>query len=165
MRGVSGSLAGRPDLSGYVYHYPNYDGAPSDITQTTVPIQDNQFDLGSDTQRFRSLYLSADSLYLNSAVISATNDDGIILTDYSGNSVTTTELRDLIQNGGSGPGGQGPTGPMGPTGLTGLTGLTGSQGLSGPTGPTGPVTAFIFDGGQASNNYSNGPAFDCGSSI
>jgi hypothetical protein len=41
-------------------------------------------------------------------------------------------------------------------------GSTGSTGQPGPTGPAGPVTAFVFDGGGPSNNYTNGPAFDCG---
>ena len=60
----------------------------------------------------------------------------------------------------------GPTGTTGPTGYNGTTGPTGdASSVTGPTGPTGPVTSFIFDGGGASNVYTFGPAFDCGSAI
>jgi len=60
----------------------------------------------------------------------------------------------------------GPTGTTGPTGYNGTTGATGdASSVTGPTGPTGPVTSFIFDGGGASNTYTLGPAFDCGSAI
>jgi len=60
----------------------------------------------------------------------------------------------------------GPTGTTGPTGYNGTTGATGdASSVTGPTGPTGPVTSFIFDGGSASNTYTLGPAFDCGSAI
>jgi hypothetical protein len=38
----------------------------------------------------------------------------------------------------------------------------GGGGGVGPTGPPGPITAYIFDGGNASSSYSVGPAFDCG---
>jgi hypothetical protein len=58
----------------------------------------------------------------------------------------------------------GPTGATGATGLTGPSGVTGPSGTTGSTGPPGPVTAFVFDGGSSSNNYLNGPAFDCGTS-
>jgi hypothetical protein len=56
----------------------------------------------------------------------------------------------------------GPTGYIGVDGATGPTGYTGQAGTAGPTGPTGPVTAFVFDGGYPTSNYSVGPAFDCG---
>ena len=58
----------------------------------------------------------------------------------------------------------GPTGATGPPGTATNTGATGE---TGPTGPTGQViyVSYIFDGGGASNTYTNGPAFDCGTSI
>jgi hypothetical protein len=61
----------------------------------------------------------------------------------------------------------GATGWTGATGATGATGWTGATGLgeTGPTGPAGPITAVVFNGGSSLNNYVNGPAFDCGSSI
>ena len=61
-------------------------------------------------------------------------------------------------------GADGPTG-VGVTGSKGETGETGTQGPTGATGAPGPVTAYTFDGGFSTNNYSNGPAFDCGTSI
>ena len=65
----------------------------------------------------------------------------------------------------------GPTGPagyIGSDGATGATGYTGASGLNGdtgPTGPVGPITAYTFDGGDPTSDYTNGPAFDCGSYI
>jgi hypothetical protein len=59
----------------------------------------------------------------------------------------------------------GPTGRTGPTGPRGTDGIVGVDGATGPTGPVGAVTAFVFDGGSPSSNYSVGPAFDCGSVV
>ena len=56
---------------------------------------------------------------------------------------------------------RGATGYTGPIG-TGDIGFTGAVGNTGPTGAVGPVTAYVFDGGSPINNYSSGPAFDCG---
>jgi hypothetical protein len=44
-------------------------------------------------------------------------------------------------------------------------GLIGQTGSTGPTGPPGMTTSFTFDGGHSTNNYSSGPAFDCGTSV
>jgi hypothetical protein len=75
------------------------------------------------------------------------------ILDASGNAI-------LFVSGGSGGGGStGPTGAVGPSG--GPTGPSGPTG-AGSTGPTGAVSSYIFDGGQASSNYTIGPAFDCG---
>lgn len=56
-------------------------------------------------------------------------------------------------------GDQGDTGPQGQTGPTGATGATGAQG---PKGDQGDTTAYTFNGGTPSEDYSGGPAFDCG---
>jgi hypothetical protein len=52
-------------------------------------------------------------------------------------------------------------------GTTAWTGLAygGIKGATGPTGPAAaPAPAYVFVGGDAFQNYSVGPAFDCGSS-
>jgi hypothetical protein len=46
----------------------------------------------------------------------------------------------------------------------GNKGATGPTGATGATGLPGPVSFYIFDGGSSINNYTNGPAFDCGTS-
>jgi hypothetical protein len=67
----------------------------------------------------------------------------------------------------------GATGPQGAVGIQGVQGLDGQfagqgvQGIPGIQGTQGvqgaqTVTAYIFDGGNPSSDYSNGPAFDCG---
>jgi collagen type VII alpha len=82
----------------------------------------------------------------------------------TGTTLTFTQLDYTIGHTGL----TGPSGPAGRIGSSGSTGPTGRIGPSGPTGPTGPpgiTTAYVFDGGHASNVYVNGPAFDCGTSI
>jgi hypothetical protein len=57
------------------------------------------------------------------------------------------------------------TGSQGYTGSKGDIGYSGSQGIQGDlgyTGSVGPTTAYVFDGGSPTSNYSGGPAFDCG---
>ena len=60
------------------------------------------------------------------------------------------------------------TGPTGPTGYTGYTGVPGSATTTGATGPTGPTgytganTYYIFDGGEPTTSFEDGPAFNCG---
>jgi len=51
---------------------------------------------------------------------------------------------------------------IGYTGSKGDIGYTGSKGDIGYTGSVGPTTAYVFDGGSPTSNYSGGPAFDCG---
>ncbi len=78
--------------------------------------------------------------------------------------------QNILTNGsgnGTGPTGYtGYTGIEGPTGYTGPAGGgTGNTGPTGYTGPVGPVSAYIFDGGFPTSNYSVGPAFDCGTVV
>jgi hypothetical protein len=64
----------------------------------------------------------------------------------------------------------GATGPQGPkgdqgdtaTGPQGPSGATGATGPQGPKGDQGDTTAYTFNGGTPSEDYSGGPAFDCG---
>jgi hypothetical protein len=62
-------------------------------------------------------------------------------------------------------GAQGPKGDQGDTGATGPQGPSGATGATGPQGPKGDqgdTTAYTFNGGTPSEDYSGGPAFDCG---
>ena len=89
-------------------------------------------------------------------------------TGYNGTTGTTGPTGYNGTEGSTGPTGyNGTGGSTGPTGdASTVTGPTGAaSNVTGPTGPTGPVTSFIFDGGGASNVYTLGPAFDCGSAI
>ena len=54
---------------------------------------------------------------------------------------------------------QGLQGAQGPKGDQGDTGATGPQG---PKGDQGDTTAYTFNGGTPSEDYSGGPAFECG---
>jgi hypothetical protein len=51
--------------------------------------------------------------------------------------------------------------------LSGIPGTATNTGATGVTGPTGQVvyTSYIFDGGSSTSVYTNGPAFDCGTSV
>jgi len=94
---------------------------------------------------------------------------GAVTTAVSGDTITITGA---VSQGATGPtgatGASGITGDIGATGASGVqgdigaTGASGVQGNIGATGLTGPVTAYIFDGGSPTSNYSGGPAFDCG---
>lgn len=55
-------------------------------------------------------------------------------------------------------------GSTGYTGSQGQVGYVGSQGV-GYTGSAGPTTSYVFDGGGPANDYTVGPAFDCGGVI
>lgn len=69
--------------------------------------------------------------------------------------MSTVSLKDVIKA-------KLPPGPQGPQGPQGVSGPQGPTGATGPQGPQGPITAYTFDGGSPINNYSEGPAFDCG---
>jgi len=47
-------------------------------------------------------------------------------------------------------------------GIAGTATMTGATGPTGPTGMTGPITYYIFDGGEPTTSYADGPAFNCG---
>jgi hypothetical protein len=59
----------------------------------------------------------------------------------------------------------GATGVTGYTGYTGPAGYTSNTGATGATGTPGRAVTIIFDGGDSTSVYTNGPAFDCGSSL
>ena len=66
----------------------------------------------------------------------------------------------------------GPSGPAGAQGVQGTRGAKGDPGSEGAVGPVGPqgqkgdpgdTVAFTFRGGDPETDFTNGPAFDCGS--
>ena len=134
-----------------------------------IPDQNEVFDLGSATNRWKDLYLSGSTIYLGDNTLSSdgsalsfvnslnetktiaiTEDipDTQVFVNASLNSATFTNTLTGPQ-GPQGPQGiQGPVGAQGPTGLTGAQGIQGlagqdgaqgPQGLQGDQGPQGPA--------------------------
>ena len=93
------------------------------ITGSLIPAQDQVYDIGSPTKRWKTGYFAANTIDLGGVPLSTA--DGFLVVD--GNSI--------------GYGATGPTGPTGPAGVSGIQGeastVPGPQGLDGPTGPAG----------------------------
>jgi hypothetical protein len=66
--GTYNSLSGKPTL---------FD--PADITQTLTPRTDVSIDLGTESKRWRDLYLSGNTIFLGTAAISRNNAGGVDL--------------------------------------------------------------------------------------
>ena len=138
-----------------------------------VPATNNLQDIGSDSLRFRDLYLSGNSIYLAGQKVSSSAagielpigstiggiNPGTIVIKGKRDSVELLPITDVIGDGyivnlnlwvWSGTEytdvGQivGPTGETGLTGLRGLTGLTGPRGASG-TGTSGTISLEISE--------------------
>lgn len=90
-----------------------------------VPSQNNTFDLGTSSQRWRDLYLSGNTLIIGGATISATGSNLVL---PQGTTIIGTGL-------------------LGATGPIGASGATGPQGASGPAGG--------FDAVQTLNSQSS----------
>ena len=95
------------------------------VASNVIPSEDNTFDLGSPTKKWKSLYVGANTIYLGDATLSSSA--GSLVVD--GNVIGMT----------------GPTGPTGPQGadstVPGPQGIQGVQGIQGNAGPTGPQGA------------------------
>jgi len=97
-------------------------------------------------------YIAPGAIRIGNSIITTSPTDGLQFTDQTGNTVTQSQLTTAVQ-----------TVTTIQTAIT--AGTLGASGPTGATGPAGPITSYIFDGGNAATVYSNGPAFDCGSSI
>ncbi len=135
------------------------------VTGSLIPDTTEVYDLGSDTNRFRDIYLSGSTINLGG--INIQNDGGRLTADgddltiegsntqlgvvttadlivSAGGSVTAPNfygnasgLTNIPQGATGATGLIGPPGPAGATGEDGSTGATGAQGELGPTGATG----------------------------
>ena len=105
-----------------------------------IPDVDSAYDLGSSTKKWRSLYVSTSTIYIDTYAVSVANGqltiDGSAQVGYTGSQ-----------------GNIGYTGSQGTTGFTGsqgATGFTGSQGAIGFTGSRGPgITLSTASGTQS----------------
>jgi hypothetical protein len=146
------------------------DGTTYTVMDTVTPasLTSNVWSLRTVTIPTAAKYYSGVFLRFRQISASGTNQDTYVVTSV----ITQGPQGDQGSTGATGfNGSTGATGITGATGTTGATGLTGTTGASGTTGATGtpgatgatgPITAYIFDGGNPSSNYTVGPAFDCG---
>jgi hypothetical protein len=120
-----------------------------------IPVADSTWDLGSATNKWRSLYVSTSTIYIGDNALSVAGGsltlNGTAQVGPTGPSGATGASGpqgpqgvqgiqgEVGATGPTGPQGvQGNTGPQGPSGPSGATGNTGSTGSIGPTGPSGP---------------------------
>ena len=85
--GVTGNIVGTSDtqtLSNKTLTSPTINGAT--IGGDLVPASDGTYDLGSSTNKFKDLYLSGSTLYLDAATVEI--NSGNIVLSHSGNSTT-----------------------------------------------------------------------------
>jgi len=118
----------------YVYAN-NLEGSGQNITVNSNlnPEGDSQFDLGSSSTQWRSLWVSSSTVYIGGQALNIVNGE---IT------VNGTPISAMGPTGPTGPqGAAGPQGPIGPSGAQGDPGPTGPQGAAGATGPTGPSGA------------------------
>ncbi len=109
-------------------------------SKSIIPDQDEQYDLGSATYKWRSLYVGTSTIYLGTDSLSV-SDGSLTINGQTQIGPTGPEGPQGPQGvqGDAGPQGpQGPQGDTGPQGPQGDVGPTGPQGDAGPTGPQGP---------------------------
>ena len=83
-----------------------------------LPSANVTYSLGSSTRQWKDLWVSNNTIYINSIPLSINNNGNLTI---NGNEIA-----------------RGPQGPQGNTGPTGATGSTGPQGIQGNIGATGP---------------------------
>lgn len=103
-----------------------------------LPTSNNTVNIGSPTQRFGTVYLSANSIDIGGAVISTTEQGSVLVETTTGNIDLNANAVSFLSNVAQGTAGQtGYTGSRGTDGVIGVDGYTGSAGASGPIGYTG----------------------------
>ena len=120
----------------------------ANVSSDIIPSANNVFSLGNATNQWASVYVGANTLYLNNVPVGI---NGNVLT-VNGANVITAEPGGVVSTTGnivggdfyygngtpvSGSGPVGATGPAGSAGATGPTGATGANGTNGATGATG----------------------------
>ena len=129
-------------------------------TTHIIPQEDNQYDLGTSSTQWRSLWVSSSTIYIAGRPLGI--DQNGVLTfegEAVGSSVTVSNTPPVTNSTGSlwydenlgrlyiyydnswidaSPGLFGPSGPSGANGTIGVDGATGPEGPQGPTGNTGP---------------------------
>lgn len=66
-----------------------YQGFGPDVSNDLIPTQDSAYDLGSADKKWRSLYLSGNTIFLGDTQIGTSDSGGITVTDAGG---TSTDL-------------------------------------------------------------------------
>ena len=132
------------------------------VAENIVPEGDNLYNLGSESQRWHSVFVGPGSLHIGDIIIS--ESQGQLQLSLSEGVPAPLEIAPFIgPRGFTGPQGrrgiqgeEGPAGPEGPIGPVGNVGPRGIQGEIGPTGPAGP-TGPRGDTGEQGPQGSQGP--------
>jgi hypothetical protein len=156
-------VAGGAGIGGDVYI-----GGATYLTGDLIPTSNNTVNIGSNTNRFGTLYLAANTIDLGGTTITTAPTGELVFTTQAGNvslspntinflsGISNTTQGDLTlsgalsanrvnassffySNGAAFTGGVGYTGSRGTQGTQGVAGYTGSAGANGSTGATGAV--------------------------
>ena len=134
----------------------------ANVSSDIIPSANNVFSLGNATNQWASVYVGANTLYLNNVPVGI---NGNVLT-VNGANVITAEPGGVVSTTGnivggdfyygngtpvSGSGPVGATGPAGSAGATGPTGATGANGTNGATGATGTAGTNGATGATGAN--------------
>jgi len=135
-----------------------------------IPNANDEYDLGSITNQWRSLYVSTATIYIGGIPLTMDTTTSLVV---NGNPVVTYSSTSgnfsaggVAVQGARGPqgpagstGARGPQGPQGVVGPQGPSGAAGSNGAQGPQGPTGIAGAQGPQGpsGAAGSNGAQGP--------
>ena len=134
----------------------------ANVSSDIIPSANNVFSLGNATNQWASVYVGANTLYLNNVPVGI---NGNVLT-VNGANVITAEPGGVVSTTGnivggdfyygngtpvSGSGPVGATGPAGSAGATGPTGATGANGTNGATGATGTAGSNGATGATGAN--------------
>jgi Collagen triple helix repeat (20 copies) len=109
-----------------------------------IPNANDEYDLGSITNQWRSLYVSTATIYIGGIPLTMDTTTSLVV---NGNPVVTYSST----SGNFSAGGvavQGNPGPQGPAGSTGARGPQGPQGVVGPQGPSGAAGSNGAQGPQ-----------------
>jgi hypothetical protein len=117
----------------------------ANVTSNIIPSANNVFSLGNATNQWASVYVGANTLYLNNVPVGIngnilTVNGANVVTAEPGGAVSTTGNivgGNFYYGNGTPVAGSGPQGATGPAGVNGATGPTGANGTNGATGATG----------------------------
>ena len=134
----------------------------ANVSSDIIPSANNVFSLGNATNQWASVYVGANTLYLNNVPVGingnvlTVNGANVITADPGGVVSTTGNIvgGDFYYGNGTPVSGSGPvgaTGPAGSAGATGPTGATGANGTNGATGATGTAGSNGSTGATGAN--------------
>jgi hypothetical protein len=128
-------VSGSGGAGGTIYSNSNVKSYLTSFDGNILPSANVTYSLGSSTRQWKDLWVSNNTIYINSIPLSINNNGNLVI---NGNELSKGDKGDTGATGAQGPRGNiGPQGSQGNVGPTGSTGPTGPQGIQGNVGATG----------------------------